>query len=61
MRVKIIKDHQEYKKGETPEVTPNIAHGLIDSGYAELTKDMTINDYKVKNGNSRKLRTHISK
>jgi len=47
-RIKIIKDYKQYKKGQTVMVTPNIAHGLIDSGVAQLTKDMTPTDYKTK-------------
>lgn len=46
MRIKIIKSNKQYKKGETVEVTPNIAHGLIDSGFAKLTKDMTSREYR---------------
>lgn len=48
MKVKIIKPHPEYKVGETIEVTPNVAFGLIDSGYAEKTKDITPREYRKK-------------
>lgn len=48
MRVKIIKNHKSYSKGEVVEVSRNVAFGLIDSGYGILSKDMTEQDYKVK-------------
>lgn len=47
MRVKIIKNTFHYKKDEIVEVSNNEAFGLIDSGYGILTKDMTVQDYKV--------------
>lgn len=55
VRIKIIKAHKNYKVGETVYVTKNEAHGLIDSGFAQQTKDMTSTDYvtrKVKRGHS---------
>lgn len=48
MRVKIIQDYKQYKKGETVEVTPNIAHGLIDRSVGIISKDMVVSDYSVK-------------
>lgn len=47
VRVKIIKGHKKYSVGETVEVTRNEAHGLIDSGIAMLSKDMTAGDYTI--------------
>lgn len=47
-RVKIIKDYKEYKSGETHEVTPNIAHGLVNKGVAMLSKDMEQSDQHTK-------------
>lgn len=52
-RVKIVKLFKDYKIGDTAEVTPNIAHGLIDSGVAILSKDLTNYDYKVKTAETR--------
>jgi quercetin dioxygenase-like cupin family protein len=46
IRVRIVKPHKKYQVGETVFVTPNEAHGLIDGGYAERTKDMTPEDYQ---------------
>lgn len=60
-RVKIIKDYRDYRKGETIEVTPNVAHGLIDAGVAELTKDMASSEIRTKNGYTSKLRSNKSK
>lgn len=60
LRVKIIKPHKRYQVGETIYVTKNVAFGLIDSGYATLTKDMTSTDMTtkgVKRGNSARLRS----
>lgn len=47
MRIKIIKQHKNYAKGDVVEVTRNVAFGLIDSGYGIISKDMTETDYKV--------------
>lgn len=48
MRVKIVKDNKYHKKGEIIEVSPNVAFGLIDSGIAVVSKDMTEADQQVK-------------
>lgn len=48
IRVKIIKPGSKYKLGEIVFVSPNEAHGLIDSGYGIKTKDMTASDYKTR-------------
>lgn len=60
MRIKFIKDHKGNPKGSIKEVSPNEAFGLIDSGVAQVTKDMTSDDYKQagdKDGRTIKLRT----
>jgi VIT1/CCC1 family predicted Fe2+/Mn2+ transporter len=44
MRVKIVKQHKKYDKGETVDVTRNEAFGLIDGGYAIVTGDFTQQD-----------------
>jgi len=36
-KIKVIKKYQVYKKGKEYFVTPNIAHGLIEQGVAELS------------------------
>lgn len=56
IRLKIVKPHKKYKVGETVYVTPNEAHGLLDGGYANKTKDMTATDYRTDDGRSTKLR-----
>jgi hypothetical protein len=64
MRIKIVKDHKQHRKGQTLEVSPNEAFGLIDCGVAVLSKDLTPDDYKQaggKNGKSTQLRTYKSK
>lgn len=48
MRIKITKDHKQYKKGEIVDVSKNEAFGLIDSGVGIVSKDMTVTDYRVK-------------
>ena len=47
-RVKIIKPGSKYKMGEIVYVSNNEAFGLIDSGFAIKTKDLTPVDYNVK-------------
>lgn len=46
MRVRILKTAKGYRKGDTAEVSRNVAFGLIDSGIAQLTKDIAPDDYK---------------
>lgn len=48
MRIKITKDHKQYKAGEIVEVTNNVGFGLIDSGIGMISKDMTGRDIKRK-------------
>lgn len=47
IRIKIIKPHHKYAVGETVYVSPNEAHGLLDSGVGIKSKDMVVTDYKV--------------
>lgn len=61
IRLKITKPHKKYNVGETVYVTPNEAHGLLDGGFAERTKDMTATDYRTNNGRSTKLRPNKRK
>ena len=48
MRIKIVKNKKQYKKGEVVDVSRNVAFGLIDSGVGILSKEMTDVDYKTK-------------
>lgn len=64
LRVKILKDNKHGKKGQIVVIDKNEAFGLIDSGVAEITKDMTSDDYRTsgdKNGNPTQLRSNKSK
>lgn len=47
LRVKIVKPHKKYTVGQIVEVTRNEAHGLLDGGFAVMSKDMTVTDYKT--------------
>lgn len=58
MRVKITKSYKNYKIGETVEVSRNEAFGLIYSGYAILSKDMTAQDMRT---NDRPVRLRTNK
>lgn len=44
MRVKIIKQHKKYSIGQVVEVSPNEGFGLIDAGYAIVSRDFTQQD-----------------
>lgn len=57
LRLKIVKPHKKYSVGETVYVTRNEAHGLLDGGFAEHTKDMTATDYPTKKKGKRWLRS----
>lgn len=48
IRIKIVKPHKQYSVGETITVSRNEAFGLLDAGYAVMSKDMTVIDYKTK-------------
>jgi hypothetical protein len=59
MRIKFVKDYRGKKQGDTTDVSPNEAFGLIDSGVAIISKDLTPGDYKQageNNGKYTKLR-----
>lgn len=58
MRVRITKNFKDYKQGQIVDVSPNVAHGLIDSGKAVVSKDMTEADTKVKSGNTSRPSTN---
>lgn len=47
MRIKIIRTYKQYRKGDTVEVSPNVAFGLIDKGVGKVTKDVTRGEYKT--------------
>lgn len=47
LRVKIVKPHKKYTLNQVVEVSRNEAHGLIDGGFAIMSKDMTAVDYSV--------------
>lgn len=52
MKVRITKTDGDYTKGEVVDVTPNVAHGLIERGIARVDKMMTTENYRIgKNGN----------
>lgn len=62
MRVKFLKSYFRYKAGDTAQITDVEEYKkLIKEGVAEMTKDMTADDFKsneVRDGNSGKLRTN---
>lgn len=61
MRIRFTKDYGKYKANEVTEVGIAEGNELLQSGAAELSKDMTQADYKtkgVKRGRSRRLRTN---
>ena len=47
IRIKLLKDNKHGKKGEVIYLDKNESFGLIDSGQAIVTKEMTGNDYKI--------------
>ena len=55
IRVKIVQPNDKYKVDEIYHLTNNEAFGLIDSGIAILTKDITRKETKVKSGGSKHL------
>lgn len=52
MKLRVIKSYKEYSKGDVIDVTPNVAHGLIEKGVARIDKMMTRENYRVHRGNS---------
>jgi len=68
IRVKLLKPSKYGTVGSVVVIDRNEAFGLIDSGQAIVSKDMSEPDYKTKafdeeqaNGKPTKLRTHHSK
>lgn len=60
-RIRIIKLFKDYRIGDVVEVSPNIAHGLIDCGVAILSKDMTNYDYEAKSQQTRAMKAKRQK
>jgi hypothetical protein len=64
MRIKFVRSTRFYKQGDIADISRNEAFGLIDSGAAILTKDMTSQDHKITSDEGQadvkptKLRTH---
>lgn len=65
IRVKLLTEWKGNSKGVVLVVDNNEAFGLIDSGKAIVSKDMSYHDYKIKaldeeqaNGRTTKLRSH---
>lgn len=48
MRIRITKNHKEYKTGQIVEVSPNVAFGLLDSGVGVVSKEITEHDTATK-------------
>ena len=46
IRVRFIKDYKDFKKGDVETLSPNEAFGVIDSGFAVVSKEMTSTDYQ---------------
>ena len=45
MIVTIVKPYWKWVKGQEPDVTPELAQQLIESGYAVVSGDQTRRDY----------------
>lgn len=61
IRVKIVQRNQKYAVGSVQNLTNNEAFGLLDSGLAILSKDLTEQEYKIKDGKPSNLRTNKRK
>lgn len=48
MIVKIVKQHSKYDVGTTVDVSKNVGFGLIDGGYAIVSRDFTQQDVDSK-------------
>lgn len=48
MRVKLLKDYDDHKKGEIIDVKKDEAFWIIETGHGIYTKDMTPKDYRSK-------------
>lgn len=60
-RIKLLKNCKQGRSGEVIVVDNNEAFGLIDSGFAKITKEMTSDDYQTsgdKNGKSTIIRSN---
>jgi len=55
MRVKIIKDYQNYSRGRIVQLDQATAHDLVAKGYAIITKDMQAGDYEVASGRPKRM------
>lgn len=60
MRIRITKNHDEFKVGDIVIVNEELAKFLIKTGYAIQSKDMTINDYQTKDLNGNPSRQRIN-
>lgn len=47
IRIKFVQNYRQYKKGDIESLSPNEAFGLIDSGKAIISKDMTETDQHI--------------
>jgi hypothetical protein len=47
IRIKIVRDHKDFHKGEVKFVSSNEAFGLIERGIAMVSKDMTSGDMEL--------------
>lgn len=61
IRIKLLKDTKHGKKGEVIWLDRNESFGLIDSGQAEVTKDMGESDYKTNTLDEEQANEHRSK
>lgn len=48
MRIKLIKDYKEHKKGDVIDVSKNVGFGLIDSGVGIVSREITDREIKTK-------------
>jgi len=46
IRVRFIKNYKDFKKGDIETLSPNEAFGVIDAGFAVVSKEMTTVDYQ---------------
>lgn len=52
MRVRITKATKKYNLGQIIDVSKNEGFGLIDSGHAVVSKDISQSDIRTKRGRS---------
>lgn len=60
-RVKFIRSYKQYRQGDIESLSNNEAFGLIDSGYAIISKDMTAQDYQSKPKRTKKIKGIVTK